>query len=293
MATPTSGRSGDIEIDVDALENFTEFLVDSGVHGLFPGSSIGEFSSLTGEQSRTLIRTVTRVAEDVTIYAGCGDTNVEGSVDRAEAAADAGADVAVVVSPYYLATNQSGLESFFRVVADRSPLPVVLYNIPALTGNHLSIETVSSLAHHDNVVGLKDTSGDLSYHYDAITETPPSFHVFQGATELALASLDAGASGVIAGPANVFPEALTELYSAHEGEKYKRSVTLMQNVVAPVVSATADVPTAAAVKFLVAQRGLDIGQPLLPLPTLEDAERERLRTCYERVVENIEQSKVT
>lgn len=287
MATPTDERTG--ELDSEALEKFTEFLVDSGVHGLFPGSSIGEFTSLTDDQSQQLIQKVTQVAgDDVMIYAGCGGTDLRGVVKRTKTASEAGADMAVIVSPYYLETNQSGLRSFFQTVADRSPLPVVLYNIPALTGNSLTVKTVSSLANHDNIVALKDSSGDLTYHYQCITQTPPSFKVFQGATELALASLDAGSSGIIAGPSNVFPSELAELYESHDNEQYDRAVELMQDVVTPVVSATADIPTAAAVKYLVSQVGIDIGQPLLPLPTLEEEEQKRLQQCYNSVSENID-----
>ena len=287
MATPADRRSG--ELDKPALERFTDWLVESGVHGLFPGSSIGEFSSLTAEQNQTVVETVTTTADGrARIFAGCGDTSINGVIENAEVAAEAGADVAVVVTPYYLSTTQQGLEDFFATVADRSPLPIVLYNIPPLTGNIIEVETIYFLTKHDNIVGLKDSSGDLIYHHRVNERTADDFAIFQGATELAAASLELGSDGLIAGPANVFPKRLAHLYNAYEKRDYDTVSYLMNQIVAPVVSATSDLPTAAAIKHLVNLQSMDIGEPLPPLPTLTEAERERLEQSYESVLETAE-----
>ena len=112
MATPITA---DREVDLETLETFTDSLVDAGVHGLFPGSSIGEFPSLTREQNRAIVETVVDTAADrTTVLAGCCDTNVEDVVDHIDVAADCGADAGVVVTPYYLRTTQGGLERFYR-----------------------------------------------------------------------------------------------------------------------------------------------------------------------------------
>lgn len=287
MATPTNRCSG--KIDVQALEHFTNSLIEGGVHGLFPGSSIGEFSSLTTEQNRTVFETVTTTAAgSVPVFAGCGDTSVDGVVENIEIAAMANADLAVVVAPYYLSTTQAGLENFFTTIADRSALPVVLYNIPPLTGNALSIQTVQNLADHDNIVGLKDTSGDLTYHHRLNERTNEEFAVFQGATDLAVASLELGSNGIIAGPANVFPEHLSRLYNAHKADDHTVVSHLMKQLVAPLVSATNDLPTAAGIKHLVTIHAMDIGDPLPPLPKLTQAEKGELERIYNRVMNTVE-----
>lgn len=292
MATPTDRRTG--EIDVSALERFTDSLIEAGVHGLFPGGSIGEFSSLTPKQNRTVIETVAAVAVDRTrVFAGCGDTSVDAVVENTRTAAEANADVAVIVTPYYLSTTQMGLEEFFTSVAECSPLPIVLYNIPPLTGNTIEVETVTSLADHPNVIGLKDTSGDLTYHHRVNERTVDEFAVFQGATELAAASLEIGSDGIIAGPANIFPEHLARLYDAHESGDNDLVSRLMNTVVAPMVSVTSDLPTAAAIKHLVAVHEMDIGKPLPPLPTLTNAERARLEQTYRRIVDALESDAIT
>jgi 4-hydroxy-tetrahydrodipicolinate synthase len=289
MATPTDRRRG--TVDEGALERFTERLVDRGVHGLFSCSSIGEFPSLTDEQRASVVRTVVAAADgEVPVVAGCCDTSVEEVVGAAVQAEAAGADAAVVVVPYYLGTDQRGLMSFFEAVADGSPLPVLLYNIPALAGNDLAVETVAELAAHQSIVGLKDTSGDLDFLHGVIARTPTNFAVYQGATELASASLQLGADGLIAGPANVFPGELAALYEQYRAGDHDAVARTMREVVAPLVAAMGDVPTAAAVKILLAEAGLDAGAPLPPLPVLDDAERERLVEQYREVAARVERA---
>jgi len=286
MATPTCRNRR--AVDTDALERFTRQLVEGGVHGLFPCSSIGEFPSLTSEQNRRVIETVAATADDTPVLAGCCDTSVDGVLDRIDAAETAGADAAVVVTPYYLGATQNGLDRFFEAVADESGLPLFLYNIPPLTGNELGVDLVASLADHDAVVGLKDTSGDLVYLQRVIESTPANFRVFQGATELATASLAVGADGLIGGPANVFPEPLAELYEAHVRGDDATVRRLTRSVVFPLVSGYWDLPTAAAIKHLVEYGRFDIGDPLPPLAPLSAGERERLESRYHTVSDAID-----
>ena len=287
MATPIADEG----VDEAALAEFTRSLVDGGVHGLFPGSSIGEFPSLTAEQHRTLVGTVVEAADDnVTVIAGCCATSVGDVRARVSTAARLGADAAVVVTPYYLSTTQAGLRRFFERVAADAPLDLLLYNIPALTGNALTVDTVAHLADLDAVVGLKDTSGDLSYQYRVVEETPPEFVVLQGSTGIAGAALNLGADGLIAGPANVFPDELAALYDAHARGDDAAVNRLLREVVVPLVSAYDDVPTAAAVKYLVRRGGLDIGDPLPPVAPVSAAVEERLDAAYRAVVGRTPQS---
>jgi 4-hydroxy-tetrahydrodipicolinate synthase len=281
MATPTVGRGGDV--DEPALRRYTETLVEGGVHGLFPCGSIGEFSSLSDDDRRTVVETTVEAAGDVPVLAGCGDTSVSAVEEHVATAAEVGADVAVVVTPYYLSTTQEGLVRFYREIAEDAAVPIVLYNIPALTGQRLAVDTVVELSSLDGVVGMKDTSGDLTYLRDVIHATPDGFSVLQGATELAVASLDVGADGIVAGPANVFPGALAELYDAYRRGDRDRAVELLDGVANPVVSATNDVPTAAGIKYLCSLSDVDVGAPLPPLPELTDDQRRRLRRCFEAV----------
>lgn len=283
MATPTTGRDGDVA--ESALRALTERLVAGGVDGLFPCGSIGEFASLTDEQRARTVGTVVDAAGDVPVLAGCGDTAPERVLDHVDAAAARGADAAVVVTPYYLETTAAGLTDFYERVADAASLPVVLYNIPALTGQRLPVAAVARLADHENVVGLKDTSGDVTFVAEVCGSTPDAFDVLQGSTELALASLDAGCDGLVPGPANVFPDAVVDLLDAYRAGDRDRAVEVMNAVVTPTVSATSDVPTAAGIKHLLRQAGQTVGDPLPPLPELDPEDERELERAYGRIAE--------
>lgn len=279
MVTPAEGREGGV--DVDALREYTDFLLDGGVHGLFPCGSIGEFPALTREERRRTIEVVADRA-DGPVLAGCGGTGVAEVRGYVADAADAGADAAVVVTPYYLGSSQASLREFYRAIAEDSPLPILLYNIPGRTDVELAPGTVGGLADHDAIVGIKDSSGSVNYHVRLLEEVPESFAVFQGISGLALPSLDAGADGQVSGAADVFPGPVANLYDAHAAGDRAGAVGIANTVVNPLVSTYADYPTAAALKHLLAEAGIDVGPPRLPLPTLSDAARERLTAAYER-----------
>ncbi|MFC6940624.1 dihydrodipicolinate synthase family protein [Salinirubellus sp. GCM10025818] len=283
MVTPTTGRSG--TVDVDALRTFTEFLVDGGVHGLFPCGSIGEFSSLTREQRATVVETVVDAAGDRPVIAGCGGTAVGDVVEYVEDAEAAGADAAVVVTPYYLKTSDVGMVEFYEIVAAETSLPIVLYNIPPLTKHSLDVETVVELADRDEFIGIKDSSGDIDYINALARAVPDDFAVLPGVSALQVAALDGGADGAVNGSANFLPSLVTEIHDAYRAGDRERAVRLLNDVVNPITDAFSDVPIAAAIKHLVRKRGYDVGPPLPPLPTLSDEDRERLDRRYEEALE--------
>ena len=285
MVTPA--RTEGNGIDVRSLGKYTDFLIDGGVHGLFPCGSTGEFSSLTREQRRTVIETVADRADDLPVLAGCSDTCVENVLTYARDAKEVGADAAVVVTPYYLNVDQPDLRRFFEDVAGQSPLPVFLYNIPKLTGVRLSVESVVRLAEEPNVVGLKDSTGDLTYHHRVLSATPDSFTVLQGTSHLSLASLSGGSDGATAGAANVFPSVLTEMYEAQHSGDLERATQLMNDVVHPLIGEVAAVPTAAALKHLLAVAEYDVGPPFSPLSELEERERRALEDRYNEIVSQL------
>jgi len=276
MVTPIRGQTGDVNTEV--LRTHARFLVDGGVSGLFPCGSTGEFSSLTRRQRELVIETVVEAADGVPVLAGCGDTSVR-RVNHLIADADqAGADAAVVVTPYYLETNQESLRSFFRTIADESPIPVLLYEIPSLTGNHLSTDSVVRLAEQENIIGVKASVEDAVQYFELVRDTPSSFEVFTGLPELTLPVLEMGGSGVIAGPANVYPETVTQMIDSYRDHSYVRAGELLNAVLMPILSAIRSMPTVPALKYMMTLNGIDTGPPLSPMPELNDAQRGRLES---------------
>lgn len=282
MITPVRNE----DVDISVIEEFTEFLVKEGVDGLFPCGSLGEFPSLTATQRHDVIDAVSRSAPDVPVLAGCGDTSIGGVLDHIDRAYSAGADVAVVVTPYYFSPNQDGLFDFYDSIAERSPLPILMYNIPKLTGCSLSVETIVALSGKNNIIGLKDSSGDLIYHRDIIEATDDSFFVYQGPTQLAIAALDVGATGLVAGPANVFPNQIAEMYSSYRQGNRQKAVKIHNSIVNPILSVLNGIPTAIGLKYLLSLSGRDVGPPLSPLSELTEGERREIKNQYRQVQES-------
>ncbi len=284
MATP-SERSG--EIRTDELAEFTDYLISEGSDALMPLGTTGEFPNYSREQRATAIRVVADTAS-VPVLAGCGGTNVPDVVQYVDDAVDAGADVAAVVTPYYHRAPSSGLREFFEAVADEASIPILLYHIPQVTGQDLPPETVATLADHENIVGIKDSSGDFAYHYQLIEQTPDSFDVIQGCTDHNPLSLGAGGAGMISATSNVFPGVMREIYAAHEAGDADRVLELTLGVVTPFRLCFSEVSVPAAIKYCVGLRGIDVGQPVAPLETLSSSEERMLEETFEAVNANAE-----
>lgn len=280
MVTPVDG---DQEINTETLRVFTDRLLQEGVHGLFPVGSTGEFPSLTRAQRTTVIETVAERADDRPVLAGCGGTSLKAVQQYLADAAAVGASAGVVVTPYYMETTQEGLCQFYEQLGDESSLPIYLYNIPQLTGTKLSVDSVSRLAEHPTIAGIKDSSGDFAYFVSLLETVPESFGVLQGLPLLGIASLDHGADGIVGGPANVFPSPLAEFYDAYRRGDRAHAQQVLQTVIAPIISSIQPIPTPVAFKYLLMKTGLDVGGPLSPLTPLTDEHRQRLDDCYRQI----------
>lgn len=274
-------------VDTAVLSTYVESL-NPHVHGLFPCGSMGEFPSLTRTQRTTVLETVSEAAaSDLPLLAGCGGTSRSDVTDHIVDASDAGADAAVVVTPYYFSASDQGLRSFFERVADEAPIPILLYNIPSYTGQKLSIDLVSQLAEHRNVIGIKDSSSDVTYHHRVIAATPPSFIVLQGTSHLARIALDFGSDGVTSGVANVFPNEVVQLYDHHQSQNYEEALDLMDRFVYPLTDVISTMPTAPAFKYLLTLSGHDVGPSLPPLSTLSREQKNTLQRRYHSIVDSV------
>ncbi|WP_255171124.1 dihydrodipicolinate synthase family protein [Natrononativus amylolyticus] len=273
LITPATATD---DVDTDTLATHVTTLAAAGVDGFFPCGTVGEFTSLTNEHRSTAIRTVVEHADGKPVLAGCGGNSVADVVTQIETAAAAGADVAVVITPYYLETDDAGVERFFETVLERSPLPVLIYTIPFLTHTPISVESVRRLAASDRVVGIKDSSGDARFHSRLNAETDEEFTVLQGITDHAIISVAGGSDGLIPGVANVAPKALVEVYEATRAGNYDRALELHTTVIDPLRYAFDGSSLTAGLKYALRERGLDVGGPFPPLTALSDDEQVRI-----------------
>jgi dihydrodipicolinate synthase/N-acetylneuraminate lyase len=261
------------------LRAHVDFLIDAGVHGLFPGASIGELSNLnTDELERVTTVVVDQAAGDVPVYAGVGASGTLEAVERAERAAAAGADRLISVTPYFLETDQSGLYDHYARLADATDLPLLLYHLPSMTGQTLEVDTVADVATTlDTVVGLKDSSGDLTWGSRVMANTPDDFAYLQGLGSLLLPSLVLGADGGVTGTANVAPDPLLTVYDAYRAGELDRARAVQMETVTPLANALMGGTFPAGFKTGARLAGRDLGVTRPPARGYSETERASLR----------------
>ena len=205
------------QLDVEAVDRVVEHLIQGGVSGLFVLGTTGEGPSLTYQMRYEMVeRTCEHVKGRVPVLVGVTDTSLAESIALAEHAAACGAAAIVAAAPFYFDVSQSALEAWFRELADRSPLPVMLYNMPSCVGVTLDLEIVEALSHHPNVAGIKDSGGEWTY-FQALCDKHrdrEDFVIFMGPEELLAEAVAAGANGGVCGGANLLPQVYSRLYLA-------------------------------------------------------------------------------
>ncbi len=214
MVSPLTAQGG---IDEESTARLVEFLIAGGVNGIFALGSSGECVTIAWPKQLQLLRTVVKcVRGRVPVCAGLASNSLEETIERSGQIADAGADFAVVLTPFYFRTSQPEMFRFFMSVADRSPLPVLAYNIPFRTNNSIEPSTIERLRRHPNFVGIKDTVNDFARTLAILNHVSgdASFSYLHGNEMLALPAAQAGAAGCVGSVANIAPAFMVEAWNA-------------------------------------------------------------------------------
>lgn len=203
-------------LDVQGLENLVEYLVSGGVHGLFMLGTTGEATSLCYKLRKELIKKTSELVNHrVPVVVGITDTSFYDSLEIAEYSASMGLDGVVIAPPYYMPIAQEEMREYLENLVPKLPLPFLMYDMPSCTKMHMSLETIRK-AKELGAIGIKDSSGDLSYLFSLIQEfkDSPDFSIIAG-TELFLPdTILHGGHGAVAGGANIFPRLFVDLYNA-------------------------------------------------------------------------------
>jgi 4-hydroxy-tetrahydrodipicolinate synthase len=262
----------DGDVDADALASHVETLVDAGLDGMVPCGTTGEFASLTDAERRAVVETTVEAADGrVPVIAGAADTTVSGTLDHLRAADAAGADAGLITLPYYHnSTSPAGQRAFFDAVADDAPLPVILYDIPSAVGEPIDPDVLAAVAEREAVVGLKDTTGDVSAVDVAVDRTPEAFTVVQGVDALLYPSASLGVDGGVNALSQVIPEVFVALGEALRAGDDDRALTLHRRAIAPLFERCGDHGFAPATKVAAAHRGFVPDPRVRPPLTLPD-----------------------
>ena len=212
------------ELDIPTLERHITWLSEQHIAGVLVLGSNGEAMHLDDDERKHVITAARDTLDSPSLrpwrerpilLAGTADQSTRGTIRRCRVAADVGAEIAVVLPPYAFPTqmNAAALEAHFVAVADASPIPILLYNMPANTANiDMSAELIIRLAQHPQIIGMKDSSGNITKMATIIAAVPPDFAVLAGSGGFLLPTLVVGGTGAIAAVANIFPSPLASIY---------------------------------------------------------------------------------
>lgn len=277
VALITPYTSDQTQIDVQALHQHINRLIEAGVHGLVPGGSTGEFTVLSVEERKILVEECVKAAAGrVPIVAGIGDLSTHRAVQLAVHASKAGASALMVVPPFYDALNLDQLKEFLGEIHQESGLDLVYYNIPSATGTKLSPAEIASLS-SVGVKYMKDTSGDGPALTELLFHRSGEITTFNGWDTLTFYGLAAGAKGGVWGATNLIPELSMQLYDtiAVQGD-LKRGRELWKKIW-PICALLEEGNYAGAVKTGMELRGWSTGGLRKPFSLLGKSETSRLR----------------
>jgi 4-hydroxy-2-oxoglutarate aldolase len=216
------------------------------------------------------------------LIAGVGVESVHETVELANRAAGIGFNAALVLTPFYYRSQMHRPDTqalFFRAVADRSKLPILLYNIPQITGYALPVDTIAALSHHPNIIGMKDSSGDLERQAEAIRAVKPGFHVLTGSGGSIAEALHNGASGAILAIANPLPYACVTIWEAHRSREHEAARDWQSRIVpaSRVIASKHGIP---GLKYAMDLNGYYGGPPRLPLIPISAEARTEVEEAF-------------
>jgi 4-hydroxy-tetrahydrodipicolinate synthase len=221
----------DEKINEKELRNQINRLINSGVEGVFCLGTNGEFYALTSEEKLAVIKiTVDENRGRVPVYAGAGCVTTGETIDLSQKAKELGVDALSIISPYFAAVSQDDIYNHYSQIAEAVDLPIILYNIPARTGNNIGYQTVKKLAKYPNIIGIKDSSGNFDNTLRYIENTDARLAVLAGNDSLILWTLLAGGCGAIAGTSNLFPELVVSIYKLWETGKIEEANAQQQKL---------------------------------------------------------------
>lgn len=265
------------EVDLVGLEELIEFHLANQTDAIIINGTTGEASTLSyQEKIATITKTVEVVNHRVPVIAGTGSNNTRESAKFSAEVSKLGVDGLLVVTPYYNKSSRRGLYEHFRVIAEHSTVPIILYTVPGRTGVNIPVETIAELAKIDNIVGIKDAVGDLSYTAAVRQVTPDDFAIYSGNDDVIVPTLSVGGVGVISVAANVIPRVIHDMVISYLEGRVEEAAQLQLDFM-PLIDAlfieTNPIPVKAALNLM----GLPAGGLRLPLFEAEDSTKERLR----------------
>ena len=269
-------------VDYDALGKLIELQINGGCGAVVVCATTGESAVLSYPEHKAIVQEAVRFAGGrVPVIAGAGSNSTENAMTLIRQAEDAGADGLLLVTPYYNKTSQAGLIRHFTYLADRTEIPIILYDVPSRTGMSISPETLAVLSLHPRIAGIKAAGTDLDAISRSMRLCPGDFSFYSGNDSLTLPLMSMGAKGVISVCANLIPEAMGELTALCLAGNFRDAATLHYEYLELMEALFMDV-NPIPVKAAMAAAGLCSGELRLPLTELNPEKQEKLYSVLRR-----------
>jgi 4-hydroxy-tetrahydrodipicolinate synthase len=269
------------EIDFNETTKLVNYLLDNGTEGLVVAGTTGESPTLTTKEKIALFSHVVKIVDKrVPVIAGTGGNDTRSSIELTKEAESCGVDGIMLVTPYYNKPNQRGLYEHFKAVAKETSLPVMLYNIPGRSVVKMSAETIIELSKIENIVSVKEASGDLDQAALIIENTSKDFTVYSGDDGLTLPMLAIGGDGIVSVASHVIGNEMQEMIQAFEKGNAQHAASIHRRLL-PIMNGLFEAPSPTPVKAALVLKGINPGGVRLPLVPLTEVEENNVRTLLE------------
>lgn len=271
------------EINYEVLEELIEFQIANGTDSIIIAGTTGEASTLTDEEQLDLIRfTVEKVNGRVPVIGGAGSNDTRHGVGLTRAVEATGVDAILSVTPYYNKTSQKGLIEHYKAIANSVKVPIVLYNVPGRTGQNITPESLVELAKIDNIISLKDATGNFGQAVDNLRLLGDRLDIYSGNDDTIIPLMSLGAKGVISVLANIAPKATAEMTHAWLDGDIKKAAA-MQAEYKELIDCLFVEPNPIPVKAGMQLLGFNVGPMRLPLTDADQAVIDRLAAAMKKV----------
>jgi 4-hydroxy-tetrahydrodipicolinate synthase len=270
----------DGQIDEKSLIDLIEFHIANGTHGIVPCGTTGESATMSHDEHHRVVElTVKTVNGRVPVLAGSGSNSTAEAIDLTRHAKQAGADGALMVSPYYNKPSQEGLYQHYKAVAEAVDIPIILYNVPSRTSSNILPATVARLAAIDNIAGIKEASGSLNQISEVIRLCPEDFALLSGDDFTSMATVLVGGTGVISVTSNVAPKDMSQMMEAALSGDLAKARQLHYKLFPLMQAMFYETNPVPAKKALELMGKIKSGTPRLPLYPMNDETLARLKAA--------------
>ncbi|WP_255822145.1 4-hydroxy-tetrahydrodipicolinate synthase [Halobacillus shinanisalinarum] len=280
MVTPFDTHGN---IDLNKTSTLVDYLIDHGTEGLVVAGTTGESPTLTSEEKVALWEHVVKVVNGrIPVIAGSGSNNTQASIELSKKAEKASVDAIMLVAPYYNKPSQRGLYEHFKTIAESVNKPVMLYNVPGRTAVRMDAETIVELSKIDNIVSVKEATGDLDAVAQIIESTDDSFSLYSGDDNMTLPIYAIGGNGIVSVSAHVVGREMRDMLKLFDEGKTREAAALHRKLI-PVLKGMFSAPSPTPIKTALQMKGLDTGGVRLPLVPLTPDERKVIQQLVDSI----------